>query len=407
MKKTIIILTAFALIAGSCGNKKQAGYGNISADSIQVINETCLVLKIPEAQDFVNDESQDALSDFSFYSAETNVRFRKLGIDFVPVEKRYLSFALNNGENHIIDTKEQSIFEAFLYKEGKAPISVDIVSNDWKSIADYLQMKESEIIERIEASEEPDYPFSEKNKVLDEKYTDKTAVINHRTYIYEGTMTKETAGSDEDIIFSVSFPGIKSILINNKEVDLAGINEYLFSLALASYVSVENKYDNIEDIRKEFFDDYIKDKNENETTMPWAYDRKIAVRSVTKHGGKNRIFFKGVAYTYFGGAHPVTYTGYYGYDLSAKREVTLSDIITDKEKLNEIGEKYFKKSFELTDEPYKDQGYFFEKFEFNDNFYLTDEGIFFFFNPYEISCYACHIDIDVFIPYSAIEEILK
>jgi hypothetical protein len=407
MKKTVITLSALVLIASSCGNKKQAGYENIPADSIQVKTETCLVLKIPNAQDFVNDESQEALSDFSFYSSETNVRFRKLGIDFITAEKRYLSFALDNGENHIIDTKEQSIFEAFLYKKGNVPISVDIVSNDWKSIAKYLQMKESEIMNRIEANEEPDYPFSEENKVAYETYTAGAYVVDQRIYIYRGTMTKETAGSDEDITFSVSFPGIKSILINSKEVDFAEINDYLFSQALTSYTYGETFYKEIEDIRKEFFGDYMKNKKETESTIPWAYDRKITIRSVTKYGEKYRIFFKGAAYAYFGGAYPETHINYFGYDLSEKRQVTLNDIVTDKKKLNEIGEKYFKESFKLTDEPYRDQGYYFDKFEFNDNFYLTDEGISFYFNKSEISCSACHIDVDIFIPYSAIKEILK
>ena len=267
------------------------------------------------------------------------------------------------------------------------------------------RIETSEIIEQIEGEEPGLHPFSTKYKMSEGKYTDGEYVINHKTYVYEGTMTKETAKSDENVTFSISYPGIKSVLINNKEVDSGGINDYLFSLALNSYT---NKYDNIDDIRKAFFDDYIKDNYYVEsTTPPWNYDWKITVHSVTKYGGKYRIFFKRVLYTYSGGAHPITYTAYWGYDLSKKREVTLNDIITDKEKLNRIGEKYFKKSYNLTDESYQDQGYNFDKFEFNDNFYLTDKGIFFYFNPYEISCYACHLDIDIFIPYSAIKEILK
>jgi hypothetical protein len=36
MKKTAILLSAFVIIAGGCGNRKQAGSGDIPADSIQV-----------------------------------------------------------------------------------------------------------------------------------------------------------------------------------------------------------------------------------------------------------------------------------------------------------------------------------------------------------------------------------
>jgi len=151
MKKTILILSVLAFIASSCGNKKQTGYENIPADSIQVINETCLVLKYPKAGDFDNEEASEVLSDFSEHSVATIARFQKLGINTVAVEKRYLSFALNNGESHIIDTKEHDIFKALLYKKGEIPISVHIVGYEWKSVADYLNMKESELIKIIES----------------------------------------------------------------------------------------------------------------------------------------------------------------------------------------------------------------------------------------------------------------
>jgi hypothetical protein len=177
VKRAVIILSAFALIASSCGNKKQTGYENIPADSIQVITENCLVVKYPEEQNFDDEESDEAQSyftffdDFIYYSSETNVRFRKLGIDFVEVEKRYVSFALNNGENHIIDTKEQSVWVAFLYKKGKEPIPVDVHRSDWKTVADYLQMEESEIIKRIEAAPEhinEDYIDSENSLTIEQ-----------------------------------------------------------------------------------------------------------------------------------------------------------------------------------------------------------------------------------------------
>ncbi|MCL2247233.1 MAG: RsiV family protein [Lentimicrobiaceae bacterium] len=249
--------------------------------------------------------------------------------------------------------------------------------------------------------------FNMENKVLNGEYADEACVINYKTYLYEGTMAKETAKSEEDITFSLSFPVINTIFINKKEVDLAEVNDYLLSLAMAPYDSDEKEYNNIEEMRKAFFDDYIHDKKETESSLPWNYDKKITVQSLTERGGNNLVFFKEIADAYFGGAHPVAHTNYYGYHLSEKRQVTLNDIITNKEKLNELGEKYFKEAFQLTNEPYKTQGYDFEKFELNDNFYLTNEGIFFFFNPYEITSYANHLDVDVFIPNSAIKSILK
>jgi len=162
MKKTILILAVLAFLTTACNQatKKQSEYGNIPSDSIQVINETCLVLKCPEEQHFDDENSEEAqnyftvLDDFVFYSSTINSCFGKLDIHFIKVEKRYLSFALNNGKNHIIDTKEQSIWEAFLYKKGEKPISVDVFNSDWKAVAEYLQMEESEIRKRIELNDE-------------------------------------------------------------------------------------------------------------------------------------------------------------------------------------------------------------------------------------------------------------
>ena len=155
MKKTIFTLTVLAILTFGCNQatKKQAGNENIPSDSIFVITETCLTLQSLQEQDFKEEEAE-AFYDFLFYSAEAGTNFKKLGINVVSISKRYLSFALDNGKNYLADTKKQSIFEAFLYKKGEKPISIHIVNNDWKAIADYLQIKESEIIKLIEATEE-------------------------------------------------------------------------------------------------------------------------------------------------------------------------------------------------------------------------------------------------------------
>ena len=80
---------AFAVFAKELREKykNQSTYENIPTDSIQVINKTCLILKVPNEEDF-DDESMEALFDFSYYASETNVRFGKLGIGFITAKKR-------------------------------------------------------------------------------------------------------------------------------------------------------------------------------------------------------------------------------------------------------------------------------------------------------------------------------
>ena len=158
MKKTIMILTIHVLLIAGCNQtvKINTRYENIPADSIQTINETCLIVIYPAinpAEYSFSEEELESFEDFLFYASRTESRFKYFSINDVSIEKRYLSFALDNGKNYIIDTNKQNLFEAFLYKNGQIPLPVNVVSTDWKTIADYLQMDESKITKRIESYE--------------------------------------------------------------------------------------------------------------------------------------------------------------------------------------------------------------------------------------------------------------
>ncbi|GAB6007808.1 hypothetical protein [Dysgonomonas reticulitermitis] len=164
MKKILILLGAIMLLAGGCKQtaNPQAENENSIPDSIQVINETCLILIFPETRHFEDEDSDEAQEyfavndDFGWYAAEISGNFEKLGISTNQAEKRYLSFVIDNGENQIIDTKAKDVFGALLYKKGKAPISIYLVLSDWKIVADYLQMEQSEIMKLIEADVDTD-----------------------------------------------------------------------------------------------------------------------------------------------------------------------------------------------------------------------------------------------------------
>jgi hypothetical protein len=271
---TVALLAAIAFLADGCGQaKKQTGYGNIPSDSIQTVTKTCLVVKYPEVRHFEDETAEGAdeyytvVDDFVFYMAETDTRFQKLGIKMITVEKRYLSFALGNGENHIIDTKEQSIWDAFLYKDGHIPITVDIVINNWTDIAAYLDLSESEVIwltgeDDYEESGDPGYTFESIDRTLNDEYTGDNCVIALTNNICQGVMVKEIANTTSDVTFSVEYPQITSATINGEKVSgvsIAGANAFLYS----SLVSYEGNPDgNVDGIRQSFFNEYIEYKNE-------------------------------------------------------------------------------------------------------------------------------------------------
>jgi Protein of unknown function (DUF3298) len=60
------------------------------------------------------------------------------------------------------------------------------------------------------------------------------------------------------------------------------------------------------------------------------------------------------------------------------------------------------------DETYKEAGFWFKDniFTLNNNFAITDQGILFYYNNYEIASYV-YGPTKIFIPYDSIENLVK
>ena len=115
---------------------------------------------------------------------------------------------------------------------------------------------------------------------------------------------------------------------------------------------------------------------------------------------------------FMGGAHPISMEYYYIYNRKGFKRITLDDLFKPKydKKLLTIAETIFRKQEKLkpADKLTDENGYFFEKGRFilNDNFTLTQTGIKFLYNVYEIKSYAAGIT-ELEIPYSEVKDILK
>ena len=261
-----------------------------------------------------------------------------------------------------------------------------------------------------------DITNSFKNMEIDGKYSDTTNVIEYKTLVFEG---KPKKGECSNTTFSLSYPYIKSISIDNNKsnTNLVKINDFILSI-ISSY-DYDKSFSDIEDIRASFFRYYVEYKNNNniEGDMRWSFDEKITIQSVAR----GKIFFKRVVDSYLGQQYPSISINYFGYDLPNGKKVSLSDIIKDLDKFNEIGEKYFRKAYEdyeieeikernlPNDASLSELGYLFldDKFKFNDNFYLTNDSIIFFFNDGEILPHAFHCyDAEIVIPFLEIKDFL-
>ena len=106
----------------------------------QYITETCLVSILIE--EYLSDE--EGSGDYAYYIWKTAEQIEEMGIKEMDVEKPYLSFALFDGTQYVIDTKTAKDDPygkgMLLYKKGYKPMYVHIAEPDMESIEKYLKL---------------------------------------------------------------------------------------------------------------------------------------------------------------------------------------------------------------------------------------------------------------------------
>lgn len=115
------------------------------------------------------------------------------------------------------------------------------------------------------------------------------------------------------------------------------------------------------------------------------------------------------AYTYFGGAHPNSDVAMISVYKSTGKMVTLEDLVSDTAQLRSIAQEKFKAEFcKETKGDCSEAGFDFgeEDFPLAANFEVTEKGILFFYNQYEIAPYAMGT-FDLTLEWKEIESILK
>ena len=177
-----------------------------------------------------------------------------------------------------------------------------------------------------------------------------------------------------------------------------------------------------EDLAKPFVDDYDaklkegkdfvnKANQRNEggfLATPWNME---AYTNVQRQTNKYLMLHTNTNW-FMGGVHPISMEYYFIYDRKDFKRINLDDLfkIGYDKKLLLIAESIFRKQEKLkpVDRLNDENGYFFEngRFILNDNFTLTETGIKFLYNVYEIKSYAAGVT-ELEIPYSELKDILK
>lgn len=184
------------------------------------------------------------------------------------------------------------------------------------------------------------------------------------------------------------------------EYTIESINEQLIELLRGK------EYTNVVAYANGFIEEYLTEKRDLENTMPWAttYEQNVLRNDSTVFVVATNF------YSYTGGAHGYYATIYENYDRLSGKLIELQDLFEPgfENRLNEVGEQYFRRSQKLAVNRPLDELFSFENntFELPDNFALTEEGIQFIFNPYEIASYAQGQQKFV-LPYTALRTFVK
>ncbi len=133
----------------------------------------------------------------------------------------------------------------------------------------------------------------------------------------------------------------------------------------------------------------------------WYYK----LNSVSTELGKDFIALIITTDSYTGGAHPNQFVIARTLSLKDGEEIRVEDIY-DRDGLLSLGERYFRNFHGISDTTsLNDSGYMFPdgQFVLPENLTLTKEGVFFFYNSYEVASYAEGPTVFV-LPYDSLDE---
>jgi hypothetical protein len=124
--------------------------------------------------------------------------------------------------------------------------------------------------------------------------------------------------------------------------------------------------------------------------------------AITAVDYEHYVVVKRVVDYYDGGAHGMFGTDYHVFDRNTARFVTLADV-ADEARLSGLRLAVLdelRKKFELReDEHLTDAGFFEDDLELTENFFLSEDGIGFHWNPYELAPYVFG-EIEVVVPFN-------
>lgn len=161
-----------------------------------------------------------------------------------------------------------------------------------------------------------------------------------------------------------------------------------------------------------FFSSYKEDMkqdtpmDEQEMNSPsWNYSQSL--HCILRYNAQDIVAIEQSYYSFLGGAHGNYYSTFLNIDMLQNKSLQLSDVLNiDSASLQKILETSFRKDYHLPiTKPLT--GILFDPYlATTDNFYISEKGLLFVYNPYEVAAYAVG-QINVFVSYTQLNKYLR
>ncbi|MES2064783.1 MAG: DUF3298 domain-containing protein [Bacteroidota bacterium] len=199
-------------------------------------------------------------------------------------------------------------------------------------------------------------------------------------------------------VVDIKYPVFKGTPVLNDTVKHKLLNIFMLG---------EKPDTSLSSLAKNFLKSYTDAKKDDPRTEMF-YTLESYVKVIRQDSALLALEYGG--YSYQGGAHGGSFTGFVNWNVKTDKPVTLGDILVDgyKPQLTKIAEKIFRKDEKLTDTSSLANDYFFKdnKFALNENYSITPAGIRFVYNQYEIKPYAAG-QTELIIPYSQLKTLMR
>lgn len=195
----------------------------------------------------------------------------------------------------------------------------------------------------------------------------------------------------------------------NKQL-IASIDQVMAAFILNDSTSIGDPELLVENITFDFFQSY-REATEGipniEKTASFNWQKKLSMAVL--YNENSLLSLRIDKYGYTGGAHGVNISRFRVFNMLYNKPFELTDLFIPgfENRLNEVLEKKLRKLNGIqADEQLTSSGFLVDSIHFNDNFYINNDGIGFFYNVYEIAAYATGTT-EIFCSFYELKSILR